>query len=148
MILSRLDITGEIDSNTPKIVLEEICKAHSINSIYRITKSKKNKILVSKDYSNNNLRIIAKYVNSECKNWRRSSLLKAFNFLQNIDSFTKSQKRFTFTYGPQTHEDPESLNSCVLYRLCKYYSLSTNFETTCEAGRLICRNDASNAARL
>jgi hypothetical protein len=150
--LSRLDITGEINLNTPKIVLEEIAHANSIKFdiqndsvtylsriIIKLSKSSI-KDVISEDFENdsNSLRVIAKYVNSHCKNWRKKTLLSAFNFLQNfiseenINSFSKSPKRFNIKYGLQTPEETESLNACILYRLCKYHSISTNINTTCE----------------
>jgi hypothetical protein len=136
--LSRLDITGEINLDTPKIVLEEIQLADSIKSIKTIKYNKRNKIKENYENDIDSLRTIAKYVNSKCKNWRKKSLLVAFDFLQKFISddyiklFSKSSKRFNIGYGLQTAEEPEKLNACILYRLCKYHSIKTNKDSTYE----------------
>lgn len=142
MILNRLNITGEIDSRTPRVVLDEIAeslsiKEHNINrlvlKIYKLYDRNK----INQDYKNDieSLRIMARYINSHHTNWRRSVLLEAFDFLNSFEdkegivSFSKRDLRFNFSFGNQTSENPRKLNACVLYRLCKYYMLDVNFST-------------------
>jgi len=152
IILSRIDITGELDLKTPKIVLEEIANSISVkfdsknNSNIYLTKiitklsqpSKKNIIIYNFENDINSLRIIAKYVNVNCKNWRKKELLKAFIFLENfrnekyIEDFLKSSEKYLYNFGLQTYENPTNLNACVLYRLCKYFSINTDFNSTYE----------------
>ena len=107
MILNRLDIINDIDSNTPKIVIQEICESHliKINEKYlndkistylnRVIHKIYNypKITIYGEYKRdlNSLKKIATYVNGKCQ-WKIKSLLKAFNFLQsfkNVDNFDK-----------------------------------------------------------
>ena len=93
MILSRLKITGELNFNTPKVVLDEIADVLCIKEknpfrlILKINKSG-NKNKISEDYKNdvNSLRVIARYVNPKQKNWKRSLLLQAFDFLNLFES--------------------------------------------------------------
>jgi len=140
MILNRLNITGDIDYYTPKIVLEEIADSFGIRRNYDIVllKNKINKKLnnnkISNNYENNSdsLRIIARYVNSQCKNWKRETLLKAFTILNNMIN-----KNYTYIeeIGLQTPENIYSLNACVLYRLCNEYSIIVDFYTSFEKMR-------------
>jgi hypothetical protein len=136
MILNRLSITGEIDAYTPKIVLEEIADSFGIKKVYnveflknKISKNlEKNKIV--RDYENdkNSLRIIARYINTHCKNWKRETLLKSFNYLKNYEYEIKEIKEKE--YGLQTPENIYNLNACVIYRICKELSLNTSFESS------------------
>ena len=139
MFLNRLNITGEINSNTPKIVLNEIANTlsirneHNINRlILKINKSY-NKNKIREDYENHipSLRIVASYVNYLHKSWKRSDLIKAFNFLCSFENNNNFNNK-DFTYGQQTPDNIENLNACVLYRLCKNNSIYTNLETTME----------------
>ena len=136
MILNRLNITGKLDFNTPKIVLEEIADTLSIKNehnpnrlllkIYKVFDRNK----IKEDYENdiNSLRIIARYVNCYNKNWRKSILLKAFKFLLSFEKEREVEQNFT--YGLQTSENYQNLNCCVLYRLCKNYNINTFHEST------------------
>ena len=135
MILNRLNITGALNFNTPKIVLYEIADSLSIKNennpnrlILKINKaSNRNKIVENYEDDIASLRIIARYVNCNNKNWRRSLLLKAFKFLNSFEKDRKVDKNFI--YGIQTSEKPESLNACILYRLCRNYNIYTSYNT-------------------
>jgi len=136
MILNRLNITGPIDFNTPKIVLDEIADSLSIKNecnynrlILKINRVfNRNKIKENYEDDIESLRIIARYINSNNKNWRRSILLKAFKFLNSFQKDRKIDKNFS--YGLQTSENPENLNACVLYRLCRNYNIQTDYYTS------------------
>ena len=140
MILSRLKITGELNFNTPKVVLDEIADVLCIKEknpfrlILKINKSG-NKNKISEDYKNdvNSLRVIARYVNPKQKNWKRSLLLQAFDFLESFGSEHVERNIFetpNFFYGSQTTDNPKSLNACVLYHLCQKYNIQTNYDLT------------------
>lgn len=139
MFLNRLNITGEINSNTPKVVLDEIANTlairneHNVNRlILKINKSY-NKNKIREEYENHipSLRLIATYVNCFHKSWKRSELIKAFNFLKSFE-YNNNYNNKDFTYGQQTPENIENLNACVLYRLCKNNFIKTNLDTTME----------------
>lgn len=136
-MLNRLNITGNIDSSTPKCVLEEICKCSSIKfkrenetseyickTIYKIYSYPGTRI--TNDFERDDLRLIARFVNPDHKGWKKESLLKAYNFLISFDEPMNDN----FIIGQQTPEFPESLNACVLYKLCKKYSLNVDFKTS------------------
>jgi hypothetical protein len=148
MQLSRVSLIGGIDINTPICVLEEIAdtcyiKFKNLNLfnnrnklINKINKKKSDKIFCregnkeenSKEYDDSSYRLIAKYVNPHCKDWSKKALLKAFNFLQQFDF--ESFRITDFKYGWQTNENPESLNACLLYKICKENNIHLNFDTT------------------
>jgi hypothetical protein len=140
MICNRLTITGDIDCYTPKIVLEEIVDSLGIkcdslsntsNVLTKINKNLyKNKIVKDYEKDTNSLRIIARYVNTHSKNWKRDSLLKAFHFLSNIQ--LNELPIDIQIFGLQTPDNIYSLNACILYRLCKDSSILTNFNNTLE----------------
>lgn len=137
IVLNRLDITGDIDSNTPECVLEEICLAscikYSKSKIYKTI----NKIhsysgeTISENYEIIDLRKIARFVNLEHTQWKKATLLKAYNFLISFkyDDFCKIE-RIDFDFGAQTSFSPMSLNACVLYKICKIHGLNLSFNTT------------------
>lgn len=142
IVLNRLDISGDIDTNTPKCVFEEICKVSSIkfenyddlkyrnrliNKIYSYPGEK-----ISDNYEKNitDLRIIARFVNPDQPKWKKEVLIKAFRFLMSFqnDELSK-QERPSFDVGLQTSFSPHSLNACVLYRICRLHSLKVNFNS-------------------
>ena len=137
IVLNRLNITGEIDSNTPQCVLEEICSASCIKfndfKIHKVI----NKIhsypgeTISEKYEILDLRKIARFVNLEHTQWKKTTLLKAYDFLTSFeyDDFCKIE-RTNFDFGSQTSFSPLSLNACVLYKICKIHELNLNFDTT------------------
>jgi len=143
--LSRLAITGAISTNTPKVVIEEIADAHFIKyneqslinktylvNLISVINTRKVKI-VKKPYSKEMLSTIARYVNSKYLHWRKESLIKSFNFLQQYTDINKLlEPHNSFNYGRQTPENIKSLNGCVLYGICKANRIITNFYTSLE----------------
>jgi hypothetical protein len=94
MNINRLDISGPIDINTPQCVLKEICFASSIKfDSFEETLEYRNKIIfkiysykgenISDKYeqNNNDLRIIARFVNGNHNEWRKEVLLQSYHFL-------------------------------------------------------------------
>ena len=129
--LSRLAITGAVTSITPVIVLKEIADAHSI--AYDDSKliepryladfinviNTKNVSIVKEPYDIRDYQAIARFVNKNYS-WKRKLLTQAFEFLikyNNIENL--SEVHLSFKYGPQTPDNPDSLNACVLYGICK-----------------------------
>ena len=144
--VNRLEISGPIDDNTPKCVLEEICLASSIrfdleNNSYDYRKKCQKKILsylgesISDKYEGNldDLRILARFVNAKHKQWRKEVLLKSYKFMMEFINIEKCKEiRTTFEYGLQTSTSPYSLNACVLYKICKVNNLNVAYFTTIE----------------
>ena len=131
--LNRLAITGSIDSSTPKVVIEEIAKAHSIkyNSknldnpnylnklLYRITHSTVK--MIQNPYYIDDYKVIARFVNVNVSDWRQKSLIESFEHIMSYTSINKL-RNFTstnFQYGQPTPENPTIINSSILYELCK-----------------------------
>jgi len=140
MILSRLDIIKGIDDNTPYVVIEEILDSHSfeyekedlrdkryLSKLLKALYSKK--IEINFPFQTQDFPIIASYVNSSCV-WSESKLIEAFEYLQ---EFLNDFDPYVYTsFGPQTPQNLWSLNSCVLYKLCKLKSILTFRNTTTE----------------
>ncbi len=142
--LSRLAITGAVTLSTPMIVLKEIADAHSIlydenkmegsryltNLIYSI--NTKNVNIVKEPYDMQNYKLIARFVNKDY-HWKKIQLKQAFDLLLEYTKLNRlSEVHIGFKYGPQTPECPDSLNSCVLYGICKANRIDTRLNSTIE----------------
>ena len=137
IIVSRLDITGYLDSTTPKVVLLEIAEVHGIDvnvdKLWKvINRRAKNKLVVP--YNNYSWQFMARYVNSEYS-WSKRILLKAFEHLQSFiylsDTDLSNEQIFKdFNGGKQSPENPYSYNACVLYKLCRKYNIFTYVDMT------------------
>jgi len=142
--LSRLAITGSVTLSTPLVVLKEIADSHSIkynekefnNQRYlvkflngiNITPVK----LVKTPYERKDYVLIAGYINRKIK-WPLKPLKQAFNFLLTYTNIEKlTELPIDFIYGPQTPDNPHSLNACVLYGICKANKIDTRSNTTIE----------------
>ena len=142
--LSRLAITGAVDSSTPSVVLTEIADAHSIfwepeqmNDPRYLAKlintiNTKNVNMVKEPYDMNDYKLIARFVNCHYQ-WKKGSLQTAFNLLLEYTNINKlSEVHVGFKFGPQTPENPDNLNACVLYGICKVNRIDTRFDTSIE----------------
>lgn len=139
-MLSRLLISGPIDETTPECVLIEICVAHgvkydsdSINFINSMTFIKINTSLTpSSKLTLNAWKHIARFVN-KFETWSIDSLVQAFNYLMSftddLDPLTKINSNFTVI---QNHNQPLSVNACILYKICRYHHVSISLETSLE----------------
>ena len=129
--LSRLAITGAISHTTPLVVIKEIADAHSIvydeqnmnrqRYLVRLINSinSTNVSIVREPYEMEDLRLIARFVNSNPRNWKRVPLTEAFDFLIQYTHIKKlCEVHSDFEYGPQTPEHPYRLNASVLYGIC------------------------------
>ncbi len=133
-LLSRLNVTGDLDDpNIPLVVLNEIAKCHGIPPINinsetvqqfheRVVNNPIGRInyppSTPEDYPK-----LVRYINPD-EEWSERGLLKAFTHLQNwclSNPFPMAPSNFT--YGMQTQSDPNRLNACVMYRICKYHSV-------------------------
>ena len=138
MKINRLKIVREVNGHTPRIVLEEICLCSGIKFGEESVEKTLNKIrkyscqTIAKEYENDkeSLRIIARYVNPNCKNWKKLSLLKSFLFLQSFEDENLVYEDSLFSSGLQTPENTKCLNACILYKLCKKFSINVNYNTT------------------
>ena len=145
-ILTRLSITGSLNSNTPLCVLLEVADAHGIK--YDIQDSTKpgfsssllesiNKIeLPTINGSDNNieeLQHIARFINKH-QSWPRSKLIQAYNFLMQfpinnaVEALTKLPQQFVA--GLQTPDNPIAVNACILYQICMHHRLCITNHTT------------------
>ena len=139
--LTRTNIIGKVNLSTPKCVIEEIRKAHNID--YEFNGDEVNYNTLIKSINNTNYmitlpldigsyRIIAVYVNKNVERWSKSELTKSFNFLQRFNSDEDPLTLIPEIYdlGEQTPEKIQSLNLTVLYKVCLYHKINTNFDTT------------------
>jgi len=140
--LSRLAITGAVTSTTPVVVLKEIADAHSIgyednrlNEVRYLADlinaiNTKNVSMIKEPYDMRDYQLIARFVNKNFQ-WKRGPLIQAFNLLLGYTHLNKlSEIHLGFKYGHQTPENPDSLNACVLYGICKANRIDTRFDTT------------------
>ena len=150
--LNPLKITGNIEKHTPIVVILEIAKSLGIiydktkleNSSYiddiiltinSISESKMSNVIIGNNYSSTDLQYIARFVNSSSKiTWRKSELIKAFNHLllfYNINIPPKFNDN-KWNFGSKTTDNPYSYNAMMLYKICLYYTLYIDRNTTIE----------------
>lgn len=140
--LSRLAITGAVDSSTPSVVLTEIADAHSISweknrmteprYLAKLINTINTKVvnMVKEPYDMNDYKLIARFVNRNHQ-WKKGSLQAAFNLLLEYTDINKlSEAHLGFKFGPQTPENPDSLNACILYGICKVNRIDTRFDSS------------------
>jgi hypothetical protein len=142
--LSRLAITGLVTGSTPSIVLKEIADAHGIMwdddkmnepdyRIHFINSINTHKVnIIRIPYTDSDYKLIARFINHD-KKWRKGTLERAFDFLMEYTKIEKIQEvHKDFKYGLQTPENPENLNSCILYAICRVNRIDTTYDTTIE----------------
>lgn len=139
--LSRLNITGKVNKNTPLCVLVEICNAHGIkiNNEYIHNEKYIDKIIetineddvpeIKMPYSKADYPKIARFINESCK-WDEASLIESFKFL--TESSNKKVHDFLndidFTisgFGSQTPEAKYNINKCLMYSILKKSNVDT-----------------------
>jgi hypothetical protein len=141
-ILNRLQITGNLDEKTPLCVVKEILEAHNLSSVrlqekdikfetlqQEIQKLNSYRPLVLQGSTEDNLRYISTFVNPNCKTWTKGSLLKAYTHLL---SFPKENPSIlsSIQYTQKDRDNIEGYNACMLYSICKNYSIDTNWKMT------------------
>lgn len=139
-ILNRLQITGNLDEKTPLCVVKEILEAHNLSTVnlqskdvkfetlqQEIQKLNSYRPLILQGSPEDNLRYIATFVNSSCKSWTKGSLLKAYEHLL---TFPKENPSIlsNIQYNQKDRENVEGYNACMLYSICKHYSIDTNWK--------------------
>lgn len=139
--LSRLEITGPLDHNTPLCVLEEIAGTHGVNTVnckvpldFLIAIQSSAITTVKHPLPKEDLPFVARFVNPRYGGWTRGTLCRAFDWLtQFVEGWTvidNLKLEPPLTIGLQTKEQPYSLNACVLYRLCRDRKIDLTAETT------------------
>lgn len=132
--LNRLDLTGDLDSSTPDVVIEEVIDAHGLTSLHSYLKtgdrSRATKAINSlpviyacQPYSKNDLKKLARYVNDRVE-WRKSILLEAHLFMKRMTAAGRPNVADLENIGRQTPEHPHRLNACVLFHLIKRFRLN------------------------
>jgi hypothetical protein len=144
--LSRILITGFLSRQTPHCVIEEVAQAHGIvieNARLAMPDYKKQVLefinhsqplilcepLTSKDYG-----LLARYINPQKSvQWAKADLRTAFDFLSRFQfhrSVSKQHLPPNFEWGWQTPDNPQRLNACVLYGICKQQDFHVQATTT------------------
>ena len=132
-VLNRVKITGKLNEKTPGCVVNEIIRAHNIciskpisciedliKDIKTIESYRCNTI--KEPFSSRDLRLLATYVNIDCNTWTKSSLIKAYEHLHNFD-----KENMDIYYGQKSYESINSYNCCMLYSLCVYHKINTDW---------------------
>jgi len=138
--LSRTLITGIIDRDTPKVVLQEIAEVHGIpipktldsdetrdKFVNSLVRSGRDQPIISSQISTD-ISKIARFVNRRVE-WPLDSLVEAFGILK-IYMKEAPLPGANFPYGTQIPSNPERLNACVLYKLCKAQGLPLKYYHT------------------
>ena len=146
MLLSRLLITGPVNSNTPKCVLLEIADAHGIDYSSVLDSPKLQSLLLEKITTTScptipytisqistindrqSLQSIALFVNKNIS-WKSSALKTAFSHLYQFTTLQDFQLA-SIIYGEQTNDTPYHHNTCILYRICTLYHINLNYYTS------------------
>lgn len=146
--LSRLSITGNLDTETPWPVIHEVAVAHGVSiplNVYseedddydmnvvedlirEIERGENDLPCVNFEVSQQNALSIARFVNPYIP-WRPEELEEAFHYMlrfANVIPPTVNEIEF----GLQEANHIERLNSCMLLKLCQHYNISVNFYTT------------------
>lgn len=141
---SRLNIVKKVDLETPLCVLEEILDSHRVGYQKGVIHRKHRESLIAhilelteirlrKPFSQHGLRTLVTYINVEREQkWTQDLLITAFEFLQ---QFTREGGLLDLLpkdiiCGPQTPQNPQKLNACVLYRICKDHDIALTPSTT------------------
>lgn len=140
MELDRLKITGPIDNNTPICVIIEIANTKLIdveieklntpyinNLIKEINRKPIIKINNIDNINQIESMLVKTFVNPT-QDWRKSNLIKAakhmITFYENVDIDSN------FEVGNKTEANIYAYNGCMLYKLCRYYQINVNRDTT------------------
>lgn len=144
IVLSRLQITGSLSKNTPICVIQEVLEAHCIDYdqqniqndrylnkvIDRLNNDQPHVINMVKA-TNLDLSLLATFINAE-ESWKLNSLMSATNYLmsytQNIDPLRLVPHDFTI--GKQKSNNIQSINACMLYRICNYHKIKVGNNTS------------------
>lgn len=154
--LSRLAITGPLDSHTPWVVYQEIADVHGVANPFHADGSNFNeydleiflslvrekiadtKSLVSLPLNSEHSRnTAANFVNPRV-HWPVNELMEAFEFIRMYmggpENCPLPLPRSgslglpqDFDFGQQTPASPRSVNACILYKICKIYHLPITF---------------------
>lgn len=140
--LSRLDITGPLYDYTPLCVLIEIADAHGIvyyhNDLDRGGFAKQliqsiNETPVPEIEENKleDRKYIARFVNKYIQ-WPPSKLLSAYQFLSQFRTTEDPLSLLPnpFISGAQTPALIDSINACILYKICIQHQLHISYHTS------------------
>ena len=140
--LSRLAITGAATLSTPIVVLKEIADAHAIE--YDINKINQTKYLtyfvniintqnvnsIKQPYDMKEYRLIGRFINKD-QSMSRAQLMRCFDLLMEYTKIEKlTEPHINFKYGIQTPDEPDKLNACVLFGICKANRIETRSDST------------------
>lgn len=128
-MISRLNITGYINDQTPLCVLLEMADAHGIqynqddinhpNFIPYIIDDIKTSTV-----DTTNLSQLARFINHNVS-WNNESLYTAYNFMIHTTTIADN-----FIHGLQTPACPKTYNACLLYKICQINGIFVNQKST------------------
>ena len=129
-------ITGLINSNTPLCVLQDIADAHGIDYNFLDLNEGFYKYVLEMgppDTKEFNWGILARFINKNCS-WTQKPLLLALNHLKLFMNSDRALSKLSSQYciGNQTPENPFSINSNILYKICIQENIPTKFTDTQE----------------
>lgn len=125
--LTHLLLTGNINSFTPKVVLNEILLLNNIKDIEQLRSKKV--VTIGEDLKESDLKYIATFINP-FSNWTQKNLLRAWMFIQCFMSDKVTVKFNLDNIGIPKEENPFSLSNCMLFRICREWSIFTDQNTS------------------
>ena len=135
--LDLRNITGKITNKTPRCIIDILTKYSEIeiNEKYLPIEDYIDKINTTLDTiiypKSNNINKVELFISNEKEEWDDENRNIALNHM--ISFYISNNVKITsnnFNYGNKTNKDPLKYNACILYRLCKYYQIETNINTT------------------
>lgn len=137
--LDKISLIGGIDEQTPLCVIEELCICSGIenisimlkpldkiiSSLIRVKKVTLDTDTDADDFTSSEM---ARFVNPREKAWNYYTLITAFNSIYHFkpSNFVIGEAEFGF----KTHYQPESIDVCMCYSICKHYSLPLKRNTS------------------
>jgi hypothetical protein len=143
-IVKRLNITGGLDEHTTPIeVIKQCMSSHGFEPVLerledisdvRYRRKCIQKLMLTPSMIIRDLRKAARYVNSDTIYTTSEKLIESLEFLHQWETREMSEISFPegLGVGPLTEMNPKSLDSTILYRLCKRRGLQTQPSITSE----------------
>ena len=149
--MSRLQITGVLDEDTPIVVLMEIAGSHGIAVNQRLLRRLDGRRVVVKclngmkpmNLTPTEPARLARFINHRV-DWNLPALIRSFNFIKQFMTPSKLTSEFPWSeimaleVGPQVPKRPRRLNACMLYRLCREIAdIKPQLEASLEGMKLL-----------
>lgn len=134
-MISRTQLTGYLDLQTPICVIQEIADAHGVDIDGNKLRDDHYRYwlldTLHKPIKINTYEEMARYINHQVE-WPLKALTQAYNHLRGFEHITASTAKLIKydNVGPQTPANITNLNCCIIYRLCRELKINTTKSST------------------